>query len=152
MFFNRVNMKCQLYIFIVHILLLVLASTNYSIVMFIREGTSLSWSYATYSYHNGWGYEFVSEYTLLQILTYIIAYVTGMILFGSVYLRGMKGLGTLGFSLCIVGFISFFIEGSHWILDHHLSWIASFPIVLTVLWIVLSISLFNNYWEKTKVP
>jgi hypothetical protein len=35
--------------------------------------------------------------------------------------------------LCIVGLVSFGIEGSHRIWSHELSWIASFPVVMVPL-------------------
>ena len=38
-------------------------------------------------------------------------------------------LNILAALLCLIGTISFVIELSHWIFDHHLSLIASFPIL-----------------------
>jgi len=137
-------MKKLHYTFIAHAVLLMLASTGFSIVWFFRAGTSLSWRYATYSYRNGFGYAFVSEYTLAQVLTYIAAYVTGIVLFGWVYRRGAKGIGGFAIGLCLLGTISFAIEGTHWLWAHHLSLVLSFPIVLAVLWILLAIRLIQE--------
>lgn len=137
-------MKKLRYTFIAHIVLLMLASTGFSIVWFFRAGTSLSWRYATYSYRNGFGYTFVSEYTLVQVLTYLAAYVLGIVLFGCAYRRGGKLIGMLGLGLCFLGTISFAIEASHWLWEHHLSLIVSFPVVLVFLWILLGIRLIRE--------
>ena len=134
-------MKTTHYILILHIVLILLASTNFTIVSFAREGTSFSWNYGTYSYRNGFGSAFVSDYSLLQVLTYISGYTLGIILFATVYRKGLSMLGVLGLGLCSLGVVSFMIEGSHWATEHYLSWIASFPIVLIVLWILLAVSL-----------
>jgi hypothetical protein len=45
-------------------------------------------------------------------------------------------IAAAGLGLCIVGLVSFGIEGSHWVLSHNLSWIASFPVVVVPLAVV----------------
>ena len=40
--------------------------------------------------------------------------------------------------LCVLGLISFAIEGSHWFWEHHLSWIAICP-AASLLLVVISI-------------
>ncbi|MFC1633962.1 hypothetical protein ACFL5Z_03930 [Planctomycetota bacterium] len=137
-------MKALHYILIFHITLIVLASTNFTIISFAKEGTSFSWNYGTYSYRNGFGNTFVSEYSLLQIFTYLTAYAVGLILFSNAYRKGLRMVGLLGLGLCTLGFVSFLIEGSHWVAEHHLSWIASFPIALIILWILLAVSLVKE--------
>lgn len=124
---------------ILHIILIILASTNFTIVSFAREGTSFSWNYGTHSHRNGFGGAFVSDYSLLQILTYLSGYTLGIILFATVYRKGLSLIGLLGIGLCGLGLVSFLIEGSHWVTNHHLSWVASFPIALIILWILLAI-------------
>lgn len=137
-------MKALHYILILHIVLILLASTNFTIISFAREGTSFSWNYGTYSHRSGFGSAFVSEYSLLQILTYLSGFTLGIILFAIVYRKGLSILGLLGLGLCSLGVVSFMIEGSHWVTEHHLSWIASFPIALIFLWILLAVSLFKE--------
>jgi hypothetical protein len=131
-------MKVIYYIFLLHISLLLLASTNFTLVTFLRDDTSFFWNYYTCSSRNGFGFAFVSNYSLPQVLTYIAAYATGLILYGALFFRGFKFLGLLGFVLSLLGLVSFGIEGSHWIYDHHRSLIVSLPGAFVVIWIFLA--------------
>ena len=134
------RMKKIYIILLLHIILVLLASTNFTILALVRDVKSFSWNYYTYSYRNGFGYTFESDYSLQQVLTYIGAYATGLILFALVFVKGLRITDFLGFGVCSLGLVSFIIEGSHWISEHHLSWIASFPIALIVLWLVVIIA------------
>lgn len=138
-------MKKIYYIFALHIVLLVLASTNFSIVSCIRDDIYLSWNYYTYSCRTGWGYEYVSEYSLAQVLAYLAAYGVGLVFFVEVFKKVCSILGAIGTVMCAVGLISFAIEGSHWIWSHHLSLIGSFPIVMAVLWVVVGLKVGSAY-------
>lgn len=144
-------MKPIHYIFMTHVLLLILACTNFSALGFIREDQSFSVNYWTYSHRSGFGYEYKSEYSLPQILAYVAAYGIGVILFVLARKHGMPAVNILGTGLCVIGLISFLIEGSHWISTHHHSWIASFPVVMLVLWIVLAIGMFKGRNIEIKV-
>jgi hypothetical protein len=141
-------MKKLYYTLVFHIVLLLLASTNFTIIMFLREGTSLSWNYYSCTRRSGFGFEYVSDYSLPQVLAYIAAYATGLMVFLPLFLRGWKWLGLPGLVLSVLGLISFVIEGSHWVIDHHTSWIVSFPIAFIILWIFLGINLFRK--NKTR--
>jgi len=143
-------MKRIYYILIVHAVLLILTSTNFSIISFASPNKSLSWNYATYSYKNGFGYEYASAYSLPQTLTYLAAYALGLILFLQVYRKLCPILATVGILLCVLGLVSFLIEASHWIFEHNLSWIASFPIALALLWIILAAKLATARMAKSK--
>ena len=139
-------MKPIHYIFVTHVFLLILACTNFSVVVgFIGEDHSFSINYWTYSYQSGFGYEYKSEYSLLQVFAYMAAYGIGVILFFFARKHGMPVVNILGTGLCIIGLISFLVEGSHWVSTHHYSWIASFPVVMLILWIVLAIGMFKEY-------
>lgn len=131
-----VRMRSLCYIFALHVILLTLASSNFTVVSFVRDDVSLSWNYFTYSYRSGFGYEYVSEYSPAQVLAYLAAYGVGLVFFLQVYRKICAILGGIGAVLCVVGLISFGIEGSHWIWSHHLSLIGSFPVVLVLLWVV----------------
>jgi hypothetical protein len=137
-------MKKMYYILVFHIVLLLLASTNFTIIMFLREGTSLSWNYYSCTRRSGFGFEYVSDYSLPQVLAYIAAYAAGLMVFLPLFLRGCKWLGLPGLVLSILGLTSFVIEGSHWTIDHHRSWIVSFPIAFIVLWILLGVNVFRK--------
>ena len=138
-------MKPIHYIFVTHVFLLILACTNFSVVGFIGEGQSFSINYWTYSYRSGFGYEYKSEYSLPQVFAYMAAYGIGVILFVFARKHGMPVVNILGTGLCIIGLISFLVEGSHWVSTHHYSWIASFPVVMLVLWIFLAIGMFKEH-------
>jgi len=127
------------YILIIHIALLLLASTNFTVLTFVGESTSFTWNYYTYASRSGFGYEYVSAYSLPQVLAYIAAYAAGLVVFKLVLGIRFRWINLIGFILCILGLLSFTIEGSHWLYDHNRSWIVSFPIVLICIWIYLFI-------------
>lgn len=132
-----------------HIALLLLASTNFTIVTFAREGTSFTWNYYTCTSRSGFGYEYVSDYSLPQVLTYIAAYATGLVTFVLFHLR-FRWIKIIGIVLSILGLMSFVVEGSHWLINHHRSWIASFPILFIALWIILGTNLSRKYKTHTE--
>ncbi len=134
-------MKTIYSILLLHVVLIILASTDFDIIPFAIKGEYFNWDYWRYSFRNGFGYTFYSRYSLLQILTYIGAYAAGLVLFAAVYHKGFRFPGSLGFGLCCLGLVSFLIEGSHWIFKYNMSLIASFPIILFVLWIIIVSSL-----------
>ena len=134
-------MKTTVLLFTSHVVLLVLASTNFSIVSWLWGDPFLNWDYFRYSYRNGWGYTYVSEYSLAQVLSYMAAYGLGIAAFASLLIRHRLRSSALAAILCLVGALSFCIEASHWLWDHHLSWIASFPAVMVVLWICIGTQL-----------
>jgi len=128
------SMKTILSLFVAHILLLVLACTNFSIISWLWGDFSWNCSYFTYSYRSGFGYEYSSDYSLLQVLAYLLGYGLGLPVFVYAWKRRWVLLGFCGLVLCTAGFVSFAIEASHWIWRHNLSLIASFPAIVIVLW------------------
>ena len=116
-----------------HALLLLLASTDFTIVTSAIGGESLRWCYFKYSSQNGFGYDYVSDYTFPVVMTYIAAYSVGLAGYVLALKRGRSVLGTLGVILCILGLVSFAIEGSHWLIDHNRSWLAISPVAMFVL-------------------
>ncbi|MCD6393476.1 MAG: hypothetical protein J7M40_08205, partial [Planctomycetes bacterium] len=139
------------YIFMTHVFLLILACTNFSALGFIRKDQSFSINYWTYSHRSGFGNEYKSEYSPPQVFAYVAAYGIGVILFVLARKHGMPAVNILGTGLCIIGLISFLIEGSHWVSTHHYSWIASFPVVMLVLLIALAIGMFKEHSIEIKV-
>ena len=122
-------------VLISHAVLLVLASTKFSAVSWLWGDLSWDWNYFQYSYKNGWGYAYVSEYALGQVLCYIMAYGLGVAAFAIAWTRHGLCLSAVATVVCLLGAVSFCIEVTHWLWPHHLSWIASFPAVMVVLWI-----------------
>ena len=115
-------------ILFLHVWPLLTASTNFTLFTFVQDHRAFNWSYANLRYSDGWGYVYHSPYSGPQILAYLIAYASGIILYAK--LTRPRWLATLAAGLCVMGLISFVIEGSHLVFEHNLSLIASFPIVL----------------------
>lgn len=132
-------MRTPFILFIGHVVLLVLASTNFSVVSWLWGDLSWAWSYFQYSYRSGWGYAYVSEYALEQVLCYIGAYGLGIAAFAIVWIRHRLLLSAAATVVCLLGAVSYCIEVTHWLWPHHLSWIASFPVVMVILWACIGI-------------
>lgn len=128
-------------LFISHVVLLVLASTDFSIISWLWGDRSWSWDYWQYRYRNGWGYTYVSEYAVGQVLCYIATYGLGLAAFTMAWIHHRVAVSTVAMILCLLGALSFSIEATHWLWDHHFSWIASFPAVMMVLWIYVGVRL-----------
>ncbi len=107
--------------------LLLLASTRFGVVSWIWGKWAWSWDYFECSFQNGWGYQFESDFSFLTVLAYLAAFaagVAGCLIAGK---RIATAVSVATMTLCVLGMISFLIEGSHWIWEHHLSWIAICP-------------------------
>ena len=128
-------------LFVIHAVLLVLASTNFSVVSWLWGDFSWDFRYFEYGYRSGWGYTYVSDYTLGQVLCYVGAYSLGVAAFAIGWLRHGLWLSVPSMIVCIIGATSFCIELTHWLWSHHLSLIASFPVVMVVLWVVIAVQL-----------
>jgi hypothetical protein len=107
--------------------LLLLASTRFSVVSWIWGKWAWTWDYFQYSHRNGWGYHYQSDYSFTVVLTYLAAFWVGVIGYLMAGVRIAIAWSTLAMILCVLGLLSFLIEGSHWLWDHHLSWIAICP-------------------------
>jgi len=110
-----------------HAGLLLLASTRFTVVSWIVGPPAWSWDYLQYAYRSGWGYQYHSEYALAVVLTYLAAFLVGIIGYAMAGRRIAGACSAPAILLCVLGSISFLIEGSHWLWDHHLSWIAICP-------------------------
>ena len=117
-----------------HAVLLMLASTNFTMVSWLWGDFSPQWSYFQCSHRSGWGISYVSEFGLGQVLCYLAAYGLGLAAFILAFVRYRLGLSAVAAVLCLAGAVSFGIEATHWLWNHHCSWIASFPVVMVVLW------------------
>ncbi len=124
-----------------HAVLLALASTRFSIISWLWGDVCWNWSYFQYAYRNGFGFVYVSDHSLAQVLCYIAAYGVGAVALGLASLRHHVRLGGFGTLLCVVSTVSFTIELTHWLWRHNFSWIASFPAVMVALWVVVGVQL-----------
>ncbi len=126
---------------IIHAVLLVLACTNFSVVSWLWGDFSWNFRYFEYGCKNGWGYTYVSDYSLGQVFCYIAAYGLGVAVFAIGWLRHGLRLSVPAMVVCLAGAASFCIELTHWLWPHDLSLIASFPLVMVVLWAVIGAQL-----------
>jgi len=118
---------------VLHALLLLLASTGFTIVTCLFGGGSLHWCWLKYASQSGFGRAYHSEFSLPVVLTYIVAFSVGLVGFALGLKTGRKAICGLGAVLSAVGLVSFLIEGSHWVVEHHRSWLAFSPAVMFAL-------------------
>ena len=117
----------------IHAILLLLASTDFTVVTAIFGDHAWKWCYFRYASQSGFGYVYHSEYTLWAIWAYLLAFVAGTVGFSVALQHGRRVVGTLGVVLSVLGLVSFAIEGSHWIFEHNNSWLAFSPAAMFVL-------------------
>ncbi len=139
----------MLYLSIGHIVLLVLAATNFTVLNLVLPDKHFTCNYFSCTWRNGFGSPYVSDYSLPQILAYLGAYSLGLIVYAFAWSRRWFFLGGVGMALSALGLGSFLIESSHWFISHHWSCIASFPIVMLGLWIIWPIMFFRAKKEGT---
>lgn len=120
-------------ILLLHVCLLVLAVTRFTIATSAFVGGFPRWSFVTFVSQNGFGYKYASPFSLPVVLTYIAAYTVGLVGFTLALKRGSSIVGTLGAAMSVLGLVSFLIEGSHWAIEHNRSWLAFSPAAMFVL-------------------
>src|SRR5687768_4619542 len=90
-------------ILLLHVCLLVLAVTRFTIVTSAFLGGFPRWSFVTFVSQNGFGYKYASPFSLPVVLTYIAAYTVGLVGFTLALKRGSSIVGTLGAALSVLG-------------------------------------------------
>lgn len=118
-----------------HAILLLLASTGFTIVTAFAGNSSFRWQYFRYHSSNGFGVKFVSDYSVFEIVTYLLAFGVGVFGF-SLAVKSRPLVGAAGVLLSLIGLLSFVIEGSHTLVDHHRSWLAFSPAIMFTLVLV----------------
>lgn len=136
----------------IHALLILLASTAFTVVTSPISGTPFQWSYYSYASRSGFGTAYVSDYSLAVILTYLAAFVFGVVGFGIAFRAGRIVAGIVGFLLSVIGLISFTLELSHIFVDHHRSWIAIAPVAMLVLAAVAFFPVRDDSHEEVALP
>lgn len=131
---------------ILHFVALLLASTSFTLFTAFLGHTGLKCNFFGWAYSNGWGYQYRSDYSLAEVCAYLLAYGSGVILYPLV--TRPRVLARIARFICLAGFISFTVELSHWFFDHHLSLIASFPVLLfpIVVWTIVT-----AFWNKPRL-
>ena len=61
---------------ITHVILLILASTSFTVVTGLRDG-HFRWEYMNYVSQSGWGVPYQFPYTLPVVISYLAAYGSG---------------------------------------------------------------------------
>lgn len=125
-------MLSRLALLVAYLVLLVLASTSFTVVTFFANGR-FQCQYFNCFWQHGWGSRYQFPYSLSVVLTYLAAYAVGVVVYTVAYRDGAKIIGSIGLLLCAAGFASFAFEVTHWLVDHYNSLILSSPIVLVVL-------------------
>jgi hypothetical protein len=62
----------------IHIALILLASTTFTVFTAPLGGNSLQWSFYSYSFRSGFGTPYVSDYSLAVVLAYLLAFAFGV--------------------------------------------------------------------------
>jgi hypothetical protein len=137
---------------IVHVALLAVASTCFTIVPGVGDG-HFQWEYFRYASQSGWGVPYQFPYRLPVVLTYLGGYGIGLAAYCVAYRSGSQMIGLAGVLLCVIGFASFAFELSHWFAAHYRSRIASAPVVLLALAPAAAIQLWraSKTWEPNAV-
>ena len=116
----------------VHVVLLVLASTRFTVVTGLGDGR-FGWEYFQYTWQSGWGRAYEFPYSLPVVLTFVAAYATGCGAYFLTWKHGAAMLGAIGCVLCGAGLASFTYELHHWVVDDYRSFIVSPVIALLAL-------------------
>jgi hypothetical protein len=130
---------------IVHGILLFLAATNFTLLTWFGDGT-FQWEFYRYATRSGWGEPYISAYRFPVVATYVAAYAVGFAAYLMAWRRGFPVIGAIGMLLCAAGGASFAFELTHWVYDHHRSWIVSAPAPVLLLAII---TLVRSYWRPT---
>jgi hypothetical protein len=133
---------------VVHVVLLVLASTCFTIVPGVGEG-HYHWEPFRYFSQSGWGLPYQFAYSLPIVLVYMAAYGLGVAAYCAVFRSGSQIIGLAGILLCVIGFASFTFELTHWFVEHYRSWIASAPIALLTLAAAAAIQQYRRRRSET---
>lgn len=131
-------MKRWLLLLVVHVVLLLLASTDFTVVTGIADG-QFHWRYFQYAHQAGWGMRYEFPYSLPVVLAYLAAYGTGLAAYLIAWQRGSRIVAVAGAVLCTLGLASFLYELTHWFSDHYDSWYFSAPAPLVLLAIVAAV-------------
>jgi hypothetical protein len=127
---------------ITHVLLLLLASTSFTVITGLSDH-HFQWQYFNYYSQNGWGVPYQFPYTLPVVLTYLAAYGSGVVAYIIAWQTGSRIISSAGILLCGVGLASFSYELTHWVSAHYNSWIVSMPAPLLLLAVAAAIQRYR---------
>lgn len=100
---------------LLHVLLILLACTNFTVLTFWLSDHGFTINYYHFGMQNGFGAPYESSFTFNQIITYLFAYLVGLVAFGGAMAR-LDGLpkvaGLIGVLASLIGLYSF---GTEWL-------------------------------------
>lgn len=120
-------------VIILHLVLLALASTNFTILTALLGTEHFQWLYYKYQSETGFGGQYQSPFSAPVIMTYLLAYTVGVVGFCMAIARGRRFIGGWGLILSVLGLVSFGVEASHWFSAHQESFLAFSPGAMLVL-------------------
>lgn len=131
---------------LIHMLLVVLASTSFTALTFFRDG---SWSVEFYKlgYSSGFGKSYQSPYSETVILTYIAAFLFGLAGYIFVMRSGARWPGAIGILVSALGIYCFVNEFFQLEQSVYNSRIAVYPLFMLALAIY---SLIPRNWFQTR--
>ncbi len=126
-------------IIVLHLTTLLVAASNFTLITaLLGHGFHWEFQFLAYNFSNGWGYVYQSDYSLAQVCAFLLAYASGLF----VYPRFTHPpiLAAIATLCCVAGTLSYGIELSHWVVDHHLTLVGSFPIIVIPIgiWTIVS--------------
>lgn len=117
---------------VVHVVLLVLASTSFTAITGLKD-SHYEWEYFKYVSQTGWGMVYQFPYSLPAVLAYLGAYGAGIAAYVIAWKNGSRIIAASGVFLCTIGLSSSLYELTHWVNDHYRSWIVSAPAAVLLL-------------------
>jgi hypothetical protein len=129
-------MAVRVLLLVLTFVLIALSASDFTILPEWVAHGKFQFNSFTVSHHSGWGSTYVSEYSLSQVVAYLFGNATGLIAFALIVRSGRRAIGGAGVVLCSLGILSFVLEASHWLLNHHYSLIASVPVIILPLCLV----------------
>ena len=135
--FKTKLMRTLIVLLVCHAALLLLAVTDFSLVSWLWGAHSWNVQFFELSFNLGGADYFESDYSLRQTLCYVAAYLLGLLTFAIAGHRYQLYPPQFAIIICFLGTLSFGLEATHWPIEHHLSLIVSFPILMPIFWLYL---------------
>jgi hypothetical protein len=126
------------------VFLIIMAASDFTALPGADAERTFHFNYFTLSHTSGWGRTYVSEYSLSAVAAYLLGDGIGLLTFVSLFRSGFRRVAAVGAGLSLLGILSFGLEGSHWLLDHHHSAIVNLPDVYLLLCLVASVQVWRS--------
>lgn len=118
---------------LIHSVLIVLAGTSYTVLTFPLGYTSWNVNLYQYWWNKGFGQQYESSYSNLDIGTYIAAFVVGIVAYCLAIRSRKRILGYTGLALSAIGLVCFVNEAFQVSQFQYHSWILASPPLMLIL-------------------